>query len=498
MSAAERPASPTRPVRSVRVGGPAAAAALLVAACFAALALPGARLGLGLAIAVVLVAGAAAGMAGRRPQGVQLGWGALAVALAAQAVLRDDAFLVFLDLLGAGWAATLSLGAAARWAPLLRAAAGPWRHLVRGFGLALVTLQGLVPRPQGTAFGAVARGGALACGLVLAFGALFVSADGAFAELADDTLSPGLDAADLLGRVGLGLGAATLAGGLVVAAAPGALGPGAPGPLARRGLERAEWAMPLGALVVLFGAFVAIQLSVLFGGRAYVLETTGLGYGEYARKGFVQLLLVAGLVLGVVAAAGRLARRTGRAEERLLRALLGALCLLTGVILASALHRLQLVEDAYGFTRVRLAGHAVVLVLGATFALVLLGGVWRPVARHLPRLVVALGLAGLLLHSASAPDARIAAENVERLERTGQFDDAYAAGLGADAVSALTRLDGARGRCVLAAERARLAEGDGGWAGANRARSRARAALARVPAAGSDASCRERYRYEGW
>ena len=42
---------------------------------------------------------------------------------------------------------------------------------------------------------------------------------------------------------------------------------------ARHRLSRVEWALPLGALVALLGAFVAMQFATLFGGERHVLET---------------------------------------------------------------------------------------------------------------------------------------------------------------------------------------------------------------------------------
>jgi len=481
---------------SVPVPGPRAAVALLTAGALPALVLPGARLGLGLALSLVAIGGAAAAMAGHRPRGAGCAFAVLGLMLAAQAVLRDDAFLVVVDALGAGWAVTLALGGAARWPALVRAAVGPWRHALGGLGLAVVTLQGLVPARRGGAVGPVVRGATLAAVLVLAFGGLFASADSAFAELAGGALIPDIQADDVLLRAVLLFGALALAGSLVIAAAPQCQGPSTAGPVTRRGLERTEWVMPLVALVLLFAAFVAVQLTVLFGGQRHVLATAGLGYGEYARKGFGQLVCVAGLTLAVIASAVRLARRPGARDELLLRALLGALCALTGVVLASALHRLALVEDAYGFTRVRLAGHAVVLALAAFFALVALAGVWRPAARHLPRLAVALTLGGLLAYSASAPDARIARKNVARFARTGHLDQGYVQSLSAEAVPALVRLPEKERRCALAEQRRRLRAGDGGWAATNRARSHARAALQRAPAAGSDRDCLRGY--VGW
>ena len=135
-----------------------------------------------------------------------------------------------------------------------------------------------------------------------------------------------------------------LAGGLVLAT--GVADTPARSPLLRIG--RTEWLLALGALNLLFAAFVAVQLAVLFGGDGYVLKTAGVTYAEYAREGFAQLVVVGVLTLAVVAAALRWAR-TG-ADARLLRALLASLCALTLVVLASALHRLSLYEEAFGFT----------------------------------------------------------------------------------------------------------------------------------------------------
>ena len=49
-------------------------------------------------------------------------------------------------------------------------------------------------------------------------------------------------------------------------------------------LGRTESAVPLIALVALFAAFVALQLTTLYGGNDYVLRPPALTYAEYARR----------------------------------------------------------------------------------------------------------------------------------------------------------------------------------------------------------------------
>ncbi len=139
--------------------------------------------------------------------------------------------------------------------------------------------------------------------------------------------------------------------------------------------------------------------------------------------------MVAALTLAVIAAAGRWARDGGT----LLRVLLAALCLLTLVVLASALKRLGLYEEAYGFTRLRFAAHAILLWLGALFVLVLVarGAQW------LPRAALTVTLASFLAFAFADPDRRIAEWNVDRFERTGNVDTRYLGSLSADAIPAL-------------------------------------------------------------
>jgi len=186
-------------------------------------------------------------------------------------------------------------------------------------------------------------------------------------------------------------------------------------------------------VAALFATFVAVQLRVPFGGAEYVRATTGLGYGDYARQGLVALLSVAALTLAVIAF-------SAQRRDRTVRALLGTLCVLTLVVLLSAYHRLDLVEHAYGSTRVRYAGHAVVIWLAAMVGLVLSVGLSRAIARRLPRLATTLTFARRAGVSLSSPDGRIAQRAVDRAAADGQLDTGYGGGLSADALPALQTL----------------------------------------------------------
>ena len=450
---------------SARVG----LAALAVAALAAAL-LPGNRVGL--AAAVVGAGLVAIAWRATRERGV---WPAallvLAAALAISAVLRDAAWIVTLDLMAAAIACVAAVTGAATWRALAAGvAATAWRVVPAWPAIARATA-GPVTSGRVRALAPVARGLALGALAMIVFGALFVSADDAFAEIVDDNVVPHWELGLLPARAFTFASVAALAGAIALTAGAGPVTTPAAG---RRGdLSRAEWALPLVLLNVLFASFVAVQIAVLFGGHDHVLTTAGLTYAEYARAGFWELVVVAALTLGVIAFAVRRAAVTGAGDRRLLQVLLGVLCALTFVVLASALRRLGLYEEAFGFTRARLMAHVAILLLGAVFVLVVVAGALRR-SDWLPRSVVTLAAATFAALTLANPDGLIAARNVDRYEATGKLDADYVRALSADAVPALAGLPERLG--VLDEQRARLADPDG-WPELNVGRERARAAL---------------------
>jgi hypothetical protein len=314
------------------------------------------------------------------------------------------------------------------------------------------------------------RGLVLGSVVVAPFAGLFLSADAAFSELAAQIPAP--SAASLPGR---GFTFAVVAGaavGLALAAAR----PPARRTLRRwwpRPLESLEWLLPLALLNALFALFVGVQIAVLFGGHDHVLRTAGLTYSEYAREGFWQLLVAAGLTLAVVAAGVRYVHPRTRRESILMRAGVSLLVLLTLVVLASALRRLWLYEEAYGLTRARLTGEAVLFTVGALLVLATAAVLVPRLRRGAPTAAVAVLGCALLTFSLANPDARIAAAAVERHDDGEPVDFDYLSGLSADAVPELVRLPEPAANDVLRRTRERLKRGDP-WASLNASRERAR------------------------
>jgi hypothetical protein len=162
----------------------------------------------------------------------------------------------------------------------------------------------------------------------------------------------------------------------------------------------------------------------------------------------------------------------------LIRALLGTLAALALVVVASALYRMHVYEQAYGFTRLRLVVSVCELWLGGLFVLILAAGV-RLRAGWLPRAAVGAAVAALIGLVGLNPDGFIAERNVQRYETTGRIDARYLSGLSADAAPALGRLSDRELRaCALSEIAEKLAGRPDDWRTANLGRSRARAVLA--------------------
>jgi len=198
----------------------------------------------------------------------------------------------------------------------------------------------------------------------------------------------------------------------------------------------------------MFVVFLVAQATVVFGGHDYLQRTTGLTYADYVHQGFGQLTVATALTLVVVWAAARKASRTTSSDRTALRASLGLLCVLTLVVVASALYRMHVYQEAYGFTRLRLLvdvfeGWLGLVVLGVLVAGARLQGAWLPRATVLTGSVALLGLAVV------NPDAWIARHNVERFETTGKVDWQYLATLSADAVPVLLDLPPELRDCAL-------------------------------------------------
>jgi len=184
------------------------------------------------------------------------------------------------------------------------------------------------------------------------------------------------------------------------------------------GLGLLDITAALGALTLLFTAFVATQLGWFFGGEQFLQERTGLTAAEYAREGFFQMVWVVLLVVGVLLAT-RAALRPGRGLAFRHTALSLPLIALLGAIIVSAVTRMRLYVHYYGLTEDRV--YALVFMgwlalVVAWLAVTVLRGWGRP-------FVAGAAVSGLVILAALnvvPPDVFIARVNIERAERAQQ------------------------------------------------------------------------------
>jgi hypothetical protein len=452
----------------------------------AALALPYAATGLGLVItAIALGAGVFPALISTGRQRITpwtVAFGIMAYALVSVALFRDADWLVWPLLSAAFCIAALGIsGAGSGWLSALRGglsvilAVFPLPWFLQAPAKRLIKRRRVVPLLVSIGITLV---------LLLVFGVLFVSADAVFSAFASEVLQAPDWASSLPVRIFLFFVFAVGAAAAVLVALRPVTEPA--GPDLRISVSRTVWVIPLVGLDLLFASFVAVQITVLFGGNRRVLSTAGLTYAEYARSGFFELVTVSVFVLGIVVAAVGLFGPKGRKDQRLLAVLLGLLCAFTLVILASALHRLGLYTGAYGWTRLRASVGATIWWLAAVFVLVLIAGaVWlsnRGTA-WLPRTLVMVTGICLLAFAVWNPDVRVA-ETQLTVRGVYRLDHDYLGDLGAEAVPTLDRLPEPIRSCVLrdVVSVNHLSQPDA-WNGWNLARVKARDVLAKRPLA---------------
>lgn len=206
-------------------------------------------------------------------------------------------------------------------------------------------------------------------------------------------------------------------------------------PLMQSFLGFGEAATILSSVGLLFGAFVAVQFRYFFGGQANV-NTAGFTYAQYARRGFMELVVVAVLSLLLFMLLSSISKRQGGLQQRAFSGLGIALMALVSVMLVSAYQRLLLYESAYGFTRVRTYAHTFMIWLGLLLlAIVILELLQRQRAFALAVLGAAVGFAASL--GLLNVDGFIVNANLERARLGYVLDIQNLGWLSEDAVPAL-------------------------------------------------------------
>lgn len=291
---------------------------------------------------------------------------------------------------------------------------------------------GDVKRLRSPHVAAVGRGLAVGVPFLLVFGSLFVAADAVFRRLLESAVPTSIPRfwPQLLIAAGVAWASSGLLRDLGAHRESARLVPGDALITRKRSfvLGGTEIAVALGALDLLFAAFVAVQARYLFGGRSVVLGHEHLTYAAYARHGFFELLAVSALVVPVVVVANTVVR----GHRKLVSALSAVLVLLELAVAASALQRMHVYVEQYGLTELRIYAVGTIVWIAAVL-LWALATVVRGSARRFAVGVVLAGFAATLALNAVNPDALIARTNLDR----AKVDPSYLAHLSDDAVPAL-------------------------------------------------------------
>jgi uncharacterized protein DUF4153 len=447
---------------------------------------------------------------GRAPDPLDAWLPVTALVLATGIAFRADPFVGLLDLAGAAAFTGASVAAFSGLAITRRSLSAILAiamMIVGSAGVGVVPLLGAArpaartePRRLPAWVGPIVRGLVLAVPLVMILAVLFASADPIFRRAVDGLLGFQIDLGDLPGRLLFVIGIAWIVAGLLAVAQQGLPGVEAASLGAAAPTRAVSWQRALGtteAVVVLIavdlvvGLFVGLQLAYLFGGLD-TLAAAGMTYSAYARRGYFELVAAAGLSGGILVALDYLALRS-RAFLLFATALVG----LTLVVLASAALRLQLYQDAYGWTELRLYVAVSIVALAASLV-ALAVFLLRDRTRWLGHAMAVIGVLSLLALNLIAPAAFVAERNLQRVidpslvppDGEATLDADYLAVLPDDAIPAMVAalprlppLEASRLRYLLLVRREEL-RADPGFASPfawNFGRERAKEALATLP-----------------
>ncbi len=414
----------------------------------AAVVIPDRSFGVGTFLLLLLAGGLILRCSIHRSRLWTLASAALCVGLGALVFLRASEWLAVLAVMAAGVLVTTALTDARRGLAMVVGGVSWVLSGVRGLPL---LGRSLTAMSRHTILWPVLRTAAVSLLLLVVFVGLFASGDALFGTWVAGVLPDVVIADTLVLRAFVWF----LVSGVVLAGCYLALnpprvndvGPGEPQPVTRGW----EWQVPVGVVVVVFAAFLVAQATAMWGGHDYLRQKTGLTYAEYVHQGFGQLVVATVCTLVTIAVAVRRAPRRTPRERTVLRALLGTLCGLALVVVASALYRMALYQEVYGYTVLRVLVDVFEMWLGLVIVMVMVAGV-RLSGRWLPRATLASAAALLLLIGVANPEAWVAQRNIDRYADTGRLDLAYLRSLGPDATPVIVRgLPGDLASCAVEA-----------------------------------------------
>ena len=188
----------------------------------------------------------------------------------------------------------------------------------------------------------------------------------------------------------------------------------------------------------LFLFYNILQITYLFGGER-LLQNGEYSYAEYAKKGFFELIIVVSIALSLIGILLNLAKSKTFIQNIILRSLgiAGLLSLLPMTI--SSFYRLFLYEQEFGFTRLRISSHAVVIFL----SIIIIYSIIKLLLKFRNNIFLfstfIFTIFSIFLYSTINIDSFIVNQNFKRFEdgKTEELDIEYLASLSYDAIPSL-------------------------------------------------------------
>jgi hypothetical protein len=185
---------------------------------------------------------------------------------------------------------------------------------------------------------------------------------------------------------------------------------------------------------IVYILFIAVQFKYFFSGTL----GDGLTYAEYARKGFFELLFVSLINLSITIAVITFTKSVFGPLKKAIHLAMSVLVLSSGVILVSAIMRISMYEDAYGFTITRVLAHSFMIFLMVILAYTLVK-IWLEKLSlfhfyFIASLIYYVGINTVNL------DKIIVDKNMARFETTGKIDIHYLSNMSATGILGLIEL----------------------------------------------------------
>ena len=180
--------------------------------------------------------------------------------------------------------------------------------------------------------------------------------------------------------------------------------------------------------------FIAVQFKYFFSGT---LED-GFTYAEYARRGFFELLFVTLINLSISIAVITLTKTVYGPLKKAICLAMTVLILSSGVLLVSAIMRISMYEDAYGFTFSRVLAHSFMIFLMVILAYTLVK-IWLERLSLFHFYFIASLIYYVGINTANL-DKIVVDKNMARFETTGKIDIHYLNSMSATGILGLMEL----------------------------------------------------------